>query len=254
VQLATHEFAIARHTGDAQAKAWGLLDQAESLLPLGEANQALALIEAVVEEYVPKNIGRPEEIWAYGLLGRAQLRLGERLRAVDAAARALELTSLVPPIAVYTMEGYAGMADVYLHLWEEALVSREAKAEKRRLADRAKRASAALRQFAHVMPVAQPRALIFAGLVSWLLGRSSRARTLWQNARRAADHFAMPYDGALADFEMGRHSDDEGRRREFLIRAGETFDRLDAAYDGARVKAELRRVDRFDRTNRSTYR
>ena len=108
-----------RLSGNLQGEAWGMLDQAESLLPLDRIDEATTLLEAVVD-LLPEDIGRGEEIWTWGMLALARLRGGREDLALEAADEGLRRMAEVPPTAFYTLDGCAGVAEVYLELWESA--------------------------------------------------------------------------------------------------------------------------------------
>jgi hypothetical protein len=55
----------------------------------------------------------------------------------------------------------------------------------------------------------------------------------------AAQKLAMPYDEALAHFEIGRHASGD-ERRDHLDRAADIFKRLGAEYDLQRAQAEIK--------------
>ena len=199
-------YASARRIGDFQAQAWGLLDQIESLLPLGRREEAWQHF-AALRPFLDSNIGRAEEIWAHGLLALAHVRDGEIENARRAAARGLDGMRAVRPTAVYTMEGYAAVAETYLTLWQRG--DREAAAP-------AHEACAALEGFARVFAVGQPRAWLLRGMSELLGGRRERARRAWQRSLTAATRLAMPYEEALALRALG----DTARARSLMTTLG----------------------------------
>jgi hypothetical protein len=77
--------------------------------------------------------------------------------------------------------------------------------------------------------------LLWQGLYTWLEGRPRRAHQTWHNALAAASDHAMPYEQALAHYEIGRHSTGAARR-EHLAQAAELCARLGAACDLDRVE------------------
>ncbi|HMA36332.1 MAG TPA: hypothetical protein VKY74_17880, partial [Chloroflexia bacterium] len=102
----------------------------------------------------------------------------------------------------------------------------------------ARAAGRMLRQFARQFPVGEPRAQLCAGGLAWLDGRPGAARAAWRRSLAAARRRAMPYDQALAHYELGRHARGPAWRRH-LTRARTLFASLGAAYDVARVQALL---------------
>jgi hypothetical protein len=121
------------------------------------------------------------------------------------------------------------VAEVYLALWEAGRVAD--RADERRLRRAARRACAALHRLARVFPIAAPPAWRQQGLYEWLAGRPAGAAQAWRRAVTAAEELAMPYEQALAHYELGRHLTDPAH----LAQAAHLFTRLGAAYDLARV-------------------
>jgi tetratricopeptide (TPR) repeat protein len=128
-----------------QTIGWALIGQAEDALYQGDPGGARERLAAALD--LGQAIRRVEEIWARGLLARAQLALGEPAAARAEADRALVLAAGTIPTAFYTLEGYLGFAETLL---DERLLG----AGSRRAAGRAVRA---VRKFAGVFPIATTR-------------------------------------------------------------------------------------------------
>ncbi len=128
-----------------------------------------------------------------------------------------------PPMVSYSEEGYAGMTDAYLALWESGRGR-----DSRRLAWAS---IGALRRIARLYPIGQPRAWICLGKAQRLDGRLIDARRTLTRAIRSAGRLAMPYEQALARLEFARtlDSNDPGRAEQWQL-ALETFDRLGAVH------------------------
>ncbi len=101
-------------SGDLQAQAWGLLDQIESLLNLGDLESAGA-IEVELRRHIGQNIYGADQIMAFGLLASLEQMLGRPEEACRFADLALALMTKVTPTIVYNLEAYAAVAGVYLH-------------------------------------------------------------------------------------------------------------------------------------------
>lgn len=141
--------------------------------------------------------------------------------------------------SVALLDGYSGVAEVYLALWEAevqgGILDTEVAGE---LRDKSRRACHALHQFARIFPVGQPSLWIYQGLRDWLEGKPASARIAWARCLTAAQKFAMPYEEGRAHYEIGRHA--TGSQRKFhLTRAAEIFEQLRAAFDLARTQREL---------------
>ena len=218
VLLGAEVFALGVKSGDAQGQAWGLLDQAESLLPMGRPDEALELLGRAAS-FLPEKIGLAEEIWCLGLTALAQLRLGRVAAASQSAGEALDVMRRMPPTAAYTMEGYSAVAEVYLSLWE-----RNARSRHPELRRRVREACGQLRRFARIMPVSRPRSRLIDGQANWLMGRRSRAMRAWFEGLSFAVHMEMPYEIGLSHLEIGRHLVDTDPSREgHLLRAKDMF-------------------------------
>ena len=232
-------YTSARRQGDFQAEAWGLLDQIESLLPLGEMERAMTLLDALIP-FLDKDIGRSEQVWGHGLLALGLLRNGEHVRAHEAAAKANVMSSRTPPVAVYTYEGYAGAAEVFLALMEErpdlGAVSRD------EVVRGARAACASLAKYAGVFAIARPRSLLSRGLLAWETGRPLTALRAMRRSLEMAVALRMPYEEGRALYEIGRHLPaGSAERRTHLERAAARFDGLGSTWDLARTRAALAR-------------
>jgi class 3 adenylate cyclase len=229
---------IGLRSGDVQVRAWGLIGAAENLLCLGADGRAEALL-GEAEALLTENFGgaRAEEIWLYGLLGRAALRRQAYELSRALASAAAGLLGRVPPATIYALGGYAAVAEAYLGLWEARHAHEPT--ERRAIAEVSRRACQSLNRFALVFPLARPAALTWQGLRSWLRGRPREAGQLWAAAANVAQAQGMPYDEARALYLRGRHTPGaEGCR--LLERAAAGFERLGCDYDLAQVNSLLR--------------
>jgi class 3 adenylate cyclase/tetratricopeptide (TPR) repeat protein len=206
-----------------QHQVWGLIGMAECRLRGGRSEQAAESLEEALA-LLEQNPDRAEQLRAHGLLAVARLRGGNRGGAREsAAAAAILIRQFFSPTAHYLLEGYAGVAEVWLSLWG----SGDGSAEVRRAA---RTACAALRKFARVFPIGKPRALLWTGLYEWQSGRPARARADWEKSLAAAQRLDMLFEQALAHSELGRHAVDSDREaarhlaraRELLIEVGAT--------------------------------
>jgi eukaryotic-like serine/threonine-protein kinase len=185
------------------------------------------------------DVDRAEELRAQGLLAAIRWSRGEEALAQQAAQRAADLISHLPsPTAHYLLEGYAGVAEVSLALWEAS--NQDSAMDRGTLARQARQACAALQKFAHVFPIGQPRAWLMYGLAEWLSGRSGPAQAAWQKSLAAAEDRGMIYEQGRAHDEIGRHLPVKDlARQEHLARAEEIFAQISLVSDPARLRAEL---------------
>ncbi len=229
-QIYVDLYHAALSSGNTQAQAWGFIGQAQSVLALGQTDQALRLAEKVVEPTVAQtteSMDLPSGIVAYAVLGLAHLQRGEQEAAQKAAEEGLRLAKRVPPASIGVSEGYTSLPEVFLALWEKGNFASDA--ERQQVALEAQQACAVLNRYARVFPIARPRAYLWQGLAHWLAGRSRRARRAWRCSLEAATRLHMPYEEALAHYEIGRHlPQGDPIRQRHLDSACEIFTRLGA--------------------------
>ncbi|MCI0455378.1 MAG: AAA family ATPase [Gemmataceae bacterium] len=232
VQLWSEVYAAAERHGNRLQRAWGLNGQAEGTLRLSPGeDRVIGYLEEALAVYAD-NIDRISETSTYGLLAIARWRRGEGERARQAAeAGARIIAQSGRPNGYYAREGYAGVAQVYLALWE---------AGDRPCAEPAREACAALHRYASIFPIGRPRAWLCQGLADWLAGRPGRAHRAWRRSLEAARQLAMPYEEGLAHYEAGRHlpAADPSRPRH-LEQACGIFARLGTPYELAQARAAL---------------
>src|SRR5262245_30533576 len=79
-----------------------------------------------------------------------------------------------------------------------------------------------LSRFVRIFPIGKPRFWLSQGRYYWLGGKPSQARQAWQKGLTIATQLAMPYEQALAHYEIGRHlEENDPDRQKHLGRAGE---------------------------------
>jgi tetratricopeptide (TPR) repeat protein len=224
----------ARHNGDVLQQAWALGGQGQNMLRLGRLAHAIELLEQA-NTALAENRELPSQISNDGLLAMCWLRREDLPRAHE-AARITEalLEQVTVPAAYYLIEGYAGVAETYLALWEAS--GGTAPTERVALAQQAEQACTALAGYARIFPIGRPRMLLCKGLHAWLEGRPRQAHARWQKGIEAARHLAMPYEEGLLCYEVGRHASGH-TRHEHLSRAAALFTRLGARSDLERVQA-----------------
>ena len=213
---------MARRRGHDQAYAWSLHGLTKNLYRLGRFDEALARIDESLA--LPgEALGGGDSILRGGLLALVRARLGQWSEARRAADETSRLIRLSPPMVAYSLEGYAGVAEAYLALWEAGQGPRIERA--------AWWGIVRLKRIARVYPVGLPRAWLLGGMADRLAGRPDRALKAWYRSLRASEAMSMPFEQALARLEIGRlleKSDPAGR--EHLIEASRIFARLGSGY------------------------
>jgi class 3 adenylate cyclase/tetratricopeptide (TPR) repeat protein len=195
-----------------QHQVWACIGWAECQLRAGRTGEAARLLETALT-LLTEQPDQAEQVRAYGLLAVVRLRRGEEAAARAAAASAARLIAQFKrPTSFYLLEGYAGVVEVYLDQWEagdRSTATRRA----------ARQACSALRTFARVFPIGQPRAQLWSGRLHHLSGRPRRARAAWRASLAAAQRLGMPFEAARAHFELGRRADGQPQRQWHLERA-----------------------------------
>jgi tetratricopeptide (TPR) repeat protein len=219
------------HADDPQQKAHVLLGEVWLLMPQGQLDSVVTRLQEVLRLLAGRG-SRADEILAHGQLAVAYQRRGEEELARMAARQAAGLIAQSLPVAVHILEGYAGVAEVYMDLWV---------AGDHAAARPARQARAALGRFARAFPMARPRAWLYEGRAAHHLGRQRHALAVWHKSLRTAERLVMPYEQGRAHYELGRHlPPGHPARQAHLTRAGELFTDIGALYELDQVQAAAR--------------
>jgi class 3 adenylate cyclase/tetratricopeptide (TPR) repeat protein len=220
--------AMASQVDDPHRKALILLVEVWHLMPQGQTDAVVPRLQEAIE-LLAGHGSRADEILSNGVLALAFLRRHDEEGARLTARRAAGLIAQAQPSAVHIFEGYASVAEVYLGLWE---------AGDRAAARLARKACAALRQYARAVPIAEPRALQCEGLGAYLSGHRRRGLRAWRKSLASAERLGMPCEQGRAHHQIGRHLPAGDPAREaHLTRAREIFADIGALYELARVQA-----------------
>jgi hypothetical protein len=136
------------------------------------------------------------QIMAHGARALAR-EATDRAAALAAAGQGLALFEGLAMDSYWSLEAYATVADVFMRGCEAGDTTWRGAARK---------ACKPLRRMAFVFPLARPRAYACSGVLAWLDGRHFLARRLWNLGLSAARRLHMPFEQALAHYELGRHS------------------------------------------------
>jgi tetratricopeptide (TPR) repeat protein len=219
--------ASARHRNDALAQFWALLGLAECALRLGGIHASNMMFFLEDAKRLPeKYLGRAEMIRRKGVLALLYLHQGNEEQARQEAHQAARMIKESNFWMLWSIEGYAAPAEVFLTLWEKCTSPTEAKT----LAQLAHEGCKAIHEFARILTPGQPRAWLYQGLLHWLKGEKSRASQCWYKSLAAAEQLMMPYEEGRAHYEIGRHlpaGDPDGQQH--LARAEEIFTQLECA-------------------------
>jgi hypothetical protein len=225
--------AASRARGNAQLLAWGLYASARALIPLGELEQARAMLLEAHAMLEHQN-DAPSRIICPGLLALVHLALGDSERA-DAFARIAEARIRKnAPTVFSTVDGYAAVAEVRVEQWRRAIVDRGDVAGARA---RARRSLAALGVLAYSLPIGRPYFHRLRGRALLVSGREAAARRWFGRGLAASKRLAMPYQEALAEASLGALDPPGEARRRRLARAEELFVHMKCTGDLARLRA-----------------
>jgi tetratricopeptide (TPR) repeat protein len=222
-----------RRSGNTQTYLWGMLGQAENLLPSGRFDEAQTFLNEA--ETVPmQKFGRDSEIRFNALNALVNMRQGHNAQAFQFADSTLKLISQAAPTSSWLMQHYAAPAETFLTLWESGAPMDNPEDLKKS----AQQACKMIGRFARVFPIGKTRAALCQGWLEYLQGSRDKARKTWERALSIASSIGMPYEEALLRFEIGRHPDSRGRTEQ-LRKALTIFEQLGASYNADRTRALL---------------
>ncbi len=226
-----------RRSGNTQTLLWGMLGQAENLLPGGHLDEAQAFLQEARSIPIHK-FGRDSEIRTQALIALADFRQGSVEQALAAAELCLQLMTQAAPTASYLIQHYAAVTEIYLTLWEQGQPLQNFTPDHFQRA--ARRLGKTLRQFARTFPIGKPRAGLCLGWLHYLEGQPEKASKLWKEHLSIARELQMPYEEALLHFEIGRRAPvSDPEHADHLRLALALFQQLEAEYDVQRVQSVL---------------
>jgi tetratricopeptide (TPR) repeat protein len=217
---------------DVLPQIWALCTRGEMVL----RRSAPDTLDRAVDDYnaalklLEQNIDLANDIRVSGALALAYWRMGEPLRALDLAAAAVK-KSKHNPTAPYSIEGYAGVAEVFLQAWQNGEAKHRPDARK---------ACKVLKKFAAVFPLGGARHKLYQGWFDWLDGKPEKARAAWEEALREAEKLNLNYEQGRALMFLGRYAKDHTNRAEYLSRALEIFEKFGVHYEAEEIRMSLR--------------
>jgi DNA-binding SARP family transcriptional activator/predicted ATPase len=215
--------ASARYRGDSQFQFHELTGFALNALRMGDLPQAKESLNEA-SSFLEENRDIVEEIRFYGVFAQFHLQRGDMDSAKQSAALAMERIVRNRPTAFYSLEGYAGVSEVYLAALENEKNAEDLKA--------VRRAVKSLHEFGRILPIGRPRAWLHQGLLDWAEGRQKKAFAAWEKSLGLAEQMSLPYEAARAYFEIGRHVEVNSTARQIhLQKTIEMFSELGAKYE-----------------------
>ncbi|HLY29256.1 MAG TPA: AAA family ATPase [Aggregatilineales bacterium] len=225
----------ARRESTASSKVWVLLFQAQSAVQRGNVSSVLEVLDEVAAT-LGDSMSRQSAMRARAFRALADLMAENHDLARQGVARALEAAAS-PTQQVFLLPAYTAIADVCLALWEASAAEGRGDPELKAMT---LKAYDILKEASHVFPINQPNVLRVMAGIDWLNGEKDRAQKGWQQSLAAAQRLGMPYEEALARFEIGRHlAAGDPARQQQLHQAGESFTRIGATYQSARANTEM---------------
>jgi serine/threonine protein kinase/tetratricopeptide (TPR) repeat protein len=173
--------------GDGQTRIWAAAGKAQALTRLGRVAEARAAAEEAVSLLAGQ--GRPEQIFARGVLALASWADGDHQRALSDARDALRIIRAGKPISFYCVNAYASVAEVFV----EAFVRGDAAAR-----SDAEVACRELAASARIFPVSGPARELWAGRLAAARGRTDRAARAYERCVTLATGLAMEHERAVA--------------------------------------------------------
>jgi class 3 adenylate cyclase/tetratricopeptide (TPR) repeat protein len=215
-----------------QAQVWALVQQAEIAMLQDRLQDAIPLLERAVT--LVDKIGSADQVWAYGVLAMARLWNGQPDLARQAADLSQELILKTMPNAFYALEGYAGVAEVGITLWDIKAANQKAAAKS------ALASLKGLKQFAAIFPTGRPRAYLWEGMYFWKSGKHSKAHQAWKEGLALAEENRFAYEEGLLCRVIAAHmqSGDAARTSHFQ-RAAELFASIGATREAALSESAL---------------
>ncbi|MGB0385678.1 MAG: tetratricopeptide repeat protein, partial [Ardenticatenaceae bacterium] len=232
-------YALSVQSDNVEHQARALTGQASCCLGLGQLEKSVSLLARSNALWNPVVQSDYIVIRNLAITGRADWWQGLPGTARKNADAALLMIRQISPSTATLFDCYTGVAELYLAMWEEA-ISSGSHAQAKELKSKSQQACQALSNYASYFPIGQPRAWLYQGICHWLQGQRWRARRAWGKSFDHARKVDMPYEEALAHYQIGRLLPvDDAKRQEHLTQAVELFGRLDAAYDLARAEEAL---------------
>jgi serine/threonine protein kinase/tetratricopeptide (TPR) repeat protein len=212
-------------------EAWALDGLAELDIMRAEVESAADKLERA-RELLKENIDRSEEVRATGLLAKASLISGNYDRALKLAEEGYQLiVESMPPTVFSMVVGYAGVAEVFLRLWELQLSNPNiVDISTAQLRSSAHNSVKNLGSFSREFKAGTPNKLLWGGAYDWLEGNQRKALKKWRDGLKVAESLQMPYEAGLLHFEIARRLDTDNPDREIHIQAAQDiFSRLGAS-------------------------
>jgi tetratricopeptide (TPR) repeat protein len=230
-------YASASTREDRQMQASALVWMAAAQAILGDAEEAASLLEQALPLF-ENNLDAGTQIIGYGTQAVTRVRLGQPDAALAACDSALNLLRQHAPTSFSALPALAGIAGVYLRLWQ--LAGDDASPELRHSTEQSLDVLVA---YARTFPIGWPFVRVLGGLYHHLAGNPRRAFRWWRRGEAQAGAYDMPFMRGRARLAMGHYGHDPAQKRRYLMAAKVDFESIDASIDLERVEHALAQLD-----------
>jgi tetratricopeptide (TPR) repeat protein len=223
----------AKRRGDAQSQVLAFSAQARNLLALGQtdkAREALDTIEHLVSKAEGYKLDMASEINFHSIMSLFYLAKKDFELAFRTAETIVKLLDETEPTCFFTFPGYMTVPEVFCIALQEhykigssfKLRGKETPATVMAKIDKALKH---LANFSKTFTFAEPRLILWQGVVEQLQSKNDRALVTWKKSLGLAQKYGMLYDQGVALFRIGKCSDIKDKR--------EVVEEKLAAYDAA---------------------
>lgn len=191
----------------------------------------------LAHDYLQKSAAAPAEVmnrfdWlvVYAAQAMVYLRLNEKESAAGEVQKCLALLDGVDrPTHPLSLAGYSNLAQACLALW----AVNPGGADEGSSRAQAEVVCKELQKAAKIFPIGRPTAHLHQGSFYWLDGRRDQALQSWRKSLTLAEELEMPYEQALAHYELGRNllENDQQAAQDHLAQTRRIFHDLGIAGD-----------------------
>jgi class 3 adenylate cyclase/predicted ATPase len=224
-------FLMAKQVGNTQYRNWSQWGQAHSLLRLNRLAEARRALASVIQQMESREYSGAQ-VLAYGIMSIVCMHLKDWTNMLEYGKR-LVLTEKRPArISIADFEGYAGAAEVFLTIWQNANLLNQVALTREECQLFARRACKFLAGYARTYPIGRPRAHYLNGWLATLEDRHKEAIQIWKNGLQIAQKLEMPYEEARLREILSRSLPDEDPERQtYRDTARQLFEKLNARLD-----------------------
>jgi len=167
-------------------------------------------VEAFAGKAEGYKLDMSSEINYHALLALAYISKKDFELAYRTAETVETFLSQIEPTAYFTFTGYMNVPVVFLLVAQQLTkpnTTLRIRASLKVVLERSRKALDHLAKFAHIYPFAEPRLLLWQGVIDQLTGRIDRAQERWRQSLSLATKLEMVYDEGLALYRIGKCTD-----------------------------------------------